>query len=81
MEAIIEDQNGDVWIGTNGNGLLFLDTSADILLTQAKTDGGLLELPSNRVSDVYLDQQDHRNRTQYASEHQYNEPLYWNESH
>jgi len=52
---ILEEPNGEVWISTDGNGLLSLNTSTESMKRFGDSDEGNQSLPSDRISKVLRD--------------------------
>ena len=52
---IHEEVNGDVWIATDGNGLLKLELATESLTKVGGINHPIIPLPSDEISDVYRD--------------------------
>ncbi|WP_157208937.1 hybrid sensor histidine kinase/response regulator transcription factor [Mariniflexile maritimum] len=53
--AISADNNGNLWLGTTGNGLNYFNKSTETFVHFTHSDANLNSLSNNHVNDIYLD--------------------------
>lgn len=58
VKAIIDDGNGNIWIGTNSKGIYILNEQADNLMHIHRDSGTPFSLSSNHINSFYKDNQD-----------------------
>ena len=58
VKAIIDDGNGNIWIGTNSKGIYILNEQTDNLMHIHRDSGTPFSLSSNHINSFYKDNQD-----------------------
>ena len=55
IEAICEDKAGEIWLGTKGDGLYYVDLSRDSVIQYSHKTGDVNSISSNTIHVVYID--------------------------
>lgn len=58
VKSIIDDENGNIWIGTNSKGIYILNDQSDKFTSINRDSEAPFSLPSNHINCFYKDNQD-----------------------